>query len=62
MDTFVNFPPPDATVSLTAAAYTGIEGTHPFSDVCVKTDTPGIFVANLMVTANAMDGNAGYFL
>ena len=50
-------------MTLTAATYSGDEGTNPFSMVCVTTNIAGTFQTTLTVTLGASTGatlgNAG---
>ena len=46
-------------MTLTAATYSGTEGTSAFSMVCVRADIAGMFQTNLMVTLGASAGTAG---
>ena len=51
--------PPDATVTLNQAAYTGTEGDTTFGDVCVEVLLTGAIQANLIVTLATTTGSAG---
>ena len=55
--------PPDATVTLTQAAYIGTEGDLAFGDVCVQILLSGDIEANLIVSlataTGAAQGDAG---